>query len=390
MQHGITENVEHEGLLAAVQQALTTGETPDAGGHYGSFGGRFVPETLFPALVELEAAFREAVEDPAFHRELAGLLAAYVGRPTPVTEARRLSQAVGGARILLKREDLNHTGAHKINNALGQALLAKRMGKERITAETGAGQHGVATATAAALLGLECDVFMGARDMARQELNVFRMRLLGARVIPVEHGTATLKEAVNEAIRDWVARVRETHYCIGSAVGPHPYPWIVQRFQAIIGVEARRQVLQLTGRLPDAVVACVGGGSNAIGIFSGFLDDGEVALVGVEAGGAVSSRGRTRPAWWRGGRASSTVAGATSSRMRTARSRRPTPSPPASTTPGWGLNTPGRRSKAGPSTWPSVTPRPWKPSGPWPAWKESCPPWRARTPSPTPPGWPPP
>jgi len=285
MQHGITENVEHEGLLAAVQQALTTGETPDAGGHYGSFGGRFVPETLFPALVELEAAFREAVEDPAFHRELAGLLAAYVGRPTPVTEARRLSQAVGGARILLKREDLNHTGAHKINNALGQALLAKRMGKERITAETGAGQHGVATATAAALLGLECDVFMGARDMARQELNVFRMRLLGARVIPVEHGTATLKEAVNEAIRDWVARVRETHYCIGSAVGPHPYPWIVQRFQAIIGVEARRQVLQLTGRLPDAVVACVGGGSNAIGIFSGFLDDGEVALVGVEAGG---------------------------------------------------------------------------------------------------------
>ena len=265
--------------------ALTTGETPDAGGHYGSFGGRFVPETLFPALVELEAAFREAVEDPAFHRELAGLLAAYVGRPTPVTEARRLSQAVGGARILLKREDLNHTGAHKINNALGQALLAKRMGKERITAETGAGQHGVATATAAALLGLECDVFMGARDMARQELNVFRMRLLGARVIPVEHGTATLKEAVNEAIRDWVARVRETHYCIGSAVGPHPYPWIVQRFQAIIGVEARRQVLQLTGRLPDAVVACVGGGSNAIGIFSGFLDDGEVALVGVEAGG---------------------------------------------------------------------------------------------------------
>ena len=271
--------------MAAVQQALTTGETPDAGGHYGSFGGRFVPETLFPALVELEAAFREAVEDPAFHRELAGLLAAYVGRPTPVTEARRLSQAVGGARILLKREDLNHTGAHKINNALGQALLAKRMGKERITAETGAGQHGVATATAAALLGLECDVFMGARDMARQELNVFRMRLLGARVIPVEHGTATLKEAVNEAIRDWVARVRETHYCIGSAVGPHPYPWIVQRFQAIIGVEARRQVLQLTGRLPDAVVACVGGGSNAIGIFSGFLDDGEVALVGVEAGG---------------------------------------------------------------------------------------------------------
>lgn len=291
MQHDITDHVKHEAFLELVRQALNAGETPDSGGHYGGFGGRFVPETLFPALVELEAAFREAVCDPGFQEELAGLLATYVGRPTPVTEARRLSQAVGGARILLKREDLNHTGAHKINNALGQALLAKRMGKGRITAETGAGQHGVATATAAALLGLKCDVFMGARDMARQELNVFRMRLLGAQVIPVESGSATLKEAVNEAIRDWVTQVRETHYCIGSAVGPHPYPWMVQRFQAIIGVEARRQVLQAAGRLPDAVVACVGGGSNAVGIFSGFLDDADVALVGVEAAGKGLSAG---------------------------------------------------------------------------------------------------
>lgn len=285
MQHDITNHIKDEGLLESVRVALKAGDTPDAGGHYGPFGGRFVPETLFPALVELEAAFREALDDPGFHEELARLLADYVGRPTPVTEARRLSQAVGGARIFLKREDLNHTGAHKINNALGQALLAKRMGKERITAETGAGQHGVATATAAALLGLKCDVFMGARDMARQELNVFRMRLLGARVIPVKSGSATLKEAVNEAIRDWVTQVRETHYCIGSAVGPHPYPWMVQRFQAIIGVEARRQVMEEVGRLPDAVVACVGGGSNAVGIFSGFLDDPDVALVGVEAAG---------------------------------------------------------------------------------------------------------
>lgn len=286
MQHDIANRVKKdERLLELVRTALHAGEAPDAGGHYGSFGGRFVPETLFPALVALEAAFREALEDRTFQEELAGLLAAYVGRPTPVTEARRLAQAVGGARIFLKREDLNHTGAHKINNALGQALLARRMGKERITAETGAGQHGVATATAAALLGLKCDVFMGARDMARQELNVFRMRLLGARVIPVESGGATLKEAVNEAIRDWVTHVQETHYCIGSAVGPHPYPWMVQRFQAIIGVEARRQVLEETGRLPDAVVACVGGGSNAVGIFSGFLEDPDVALVGVEAAG---------------------------------------------------------------------------------------------------------
>ncbi|BAS27589.1 tryptophan synthase subunit beta [Limnochorda pilosa] len=238
-----------------------------------------------PALEELEEAFRAALADRAFQEELAGLLREYVGRPTPLTEARRLGQASRGARIFLKREDLNHTGAHKINNAVGQALLARRMGKRRLIAETGAGQHGVATATAAALLGLECEVFMGERDMARQALNVFRMELLGARVVPVRGGSATLKEAVNEAIRDWVARVRDTHYCIGSVVGPHPYPWMVQRFQAIIGVEARRQVLEAAGRLPDAVVACVGGGSNAIGIFSGFLEDPGVELVGVEAAG---------------------------------------------------------------------------------------------------------
>lgn len=253
---------------------------------FGPYGGQFVPETLMPALIELEREFVLARNDPAFNQEFDKLMASFVGRPTPLTYAKRLSEKLGGAQIYLKREDLAHTGAHKINNALGQALLVKRMGKKRIVAETGAGQHGVASATAAALLGLECIVYMGSVDIARQEPNVFRMKLLGAEVRPVESGTKTLKDAINEAIRDWVTNVRDTHYLLGSALGPHPYPTIVREFQSVIGREAREQMLMDAGRLPDTVIACVGGGSNAIGVFSGFVKDEQVELIGVEAGGS--------------------------------------------------------------------------------------------------------
>jgi tryptophan synthase beta chain len=262
---------------------LPPGPEPTGLGRFGEFGGRFVPETLAPALQELEAAFRAAWPDPAFRDEYAGLLASYAGRPTPVTECHRLSDRLG-VRVLLKREDLTHTGSHKINNVLGQALLTRRMGKRRVIAETGAGQHGVATATAAALFGLDCLVFMGAVDVERQALNVWRMQLLGAEVVPVESGSATLKDAINEALRDWVASVETTHYCIGSVVGPHPYPWMVREFQRVVGDEARGQCHALLGADPDVVVACVGGGSNAIGTFAGFLD-APSRLVGVEAGG---------------------------------------------------------------------------------------------------------
>ena len=254
-------------------------------GYFGPFGGQFVPETVMAALDELEHAYQAARRDPAFRRELRDLLERYAGRPTPLYYAKRLSRAVGGLRIYLKREDLLHTGAHKINNALGQALLAARMGKRRLIAETGAGQHGVATATVAALFGLACEVFMGEEDMRRQALNVVRMRLLGARVTPVRSGTKTLKDACNEAIRDWVTTVRTTHYCIGSVVGPHPYPTLVRDFQSVIGEEARRQILAAEGRLPDVLVACVGGGSNAIGLFHRFVRDRRVRFIGVEAGG---------------------------------------------------------------------------------------------------------
>jgi tryptophan synthase beta chain len=265
---------------------------PDARGYFGEFGGRYVPETLVEPVEELERAYFAAREDPSFAAEWHRLLTHYVGRPTPVYEATRLSAACDGARIFLKREDLTHTGAHKINNALGQALLAARMGKRRIVAETGAGQHGVATATACALLGLECRVYMGAEDMDRQALNVFRMRLLGAEVSRVDAGSRTLKDAINEAMRDWVTNVADTYYLLGSVLGPHPYPLMVREFQSIIGREARQQILDLAGRLPDAIVACVGGGSNAIGIFDAFIDDAEVRLVGVEAGGEAIVRGR--------------------------------------------------------------------------------------------------
>ena len=265
---------------------------PDDTGRFGRFGGRFVPETLMPAVLELEEAFVEAWADDSFRAELDHLLRTYSGRPTPLTECHRLSEELG-VRVLLKREDLNHTGSHKINNVLGQALLARRMGKSRLVAETGAGQHGVATATAAALLGQECRVYMGEVDMARQELNVFRMRLLGAEVIPALSGSRTLKDAVNDAMRDWVASVEDSYYCLGSVMGPHPYPWMVREFHRVIGVEAAEQARDLlVGALPDVVVACVGGGSNAAGIFSGFAEEPSVELVGVEpAGGAAVGHG---------------------------------------------------------------------------------------------------
>ena len=258
---------------------------PDERGRFGDFGGKFVPETLMAALGELESAYGEAQASPDFQHNLEHLLHTYAGRPTPLYYAENLARHCGGAKIYLKREDLAHTGAHKINNALGQALLARHMGKERIIAETGAGQHGVAAATACAMLGLRCIVYMGSQDVERQSLNVFRMKLLGCEVIPVESGTRTLKDAINEAIRDWVTNVDTTHYLIGSVVGPHPYPMLVRDFQAVIGREARRQVLSAEGRLPDYVVACVGGGSNAIGAFYDFVPDEAVGLVGVEAGG---------------------------------------------------------------------------------------------------------
>ena len=264
---------------------------PDAAGHFGEYGGRFVPETLIPALEELESAWRSARTDPQFEAELTELLQSFAGRPTPISRARRMS-ADCGAEILLKREDLCHTGAHKINNTLGQVLLTRRMGKTRVIAETGAGQHGVATATACALFGIPCEVYMGELDVERQALNVFRMELLGAQVIPVKAGSKTLKDAMNEAIRDWVTNVRTTHYVIGSVAGPHPYPALVRDFQSVIGREARAQCLAMVGKLPTAVVACVGGGSNAMGIFSAFLEDSEVQLVAVEAGGHGLNSGR--------------------------------------------------------------------------------------------------
>lgn len=263
---------------------MTATEQPPAG-HYGRFGGRFVPEALLAALDELDEAFHAAVGDAAFTDRLAALARDYGGRPTPLYLAERLTEHAGGGRIYLKREDLAHTGSHKLNNVLGQGLLAARMGKQRVIAETGAGQHGVATATAAALLGLDCVVYMGEEDCRRQRLNVVRMQLMGAEVVPVTSGSRTLKDAINEAMRDWVSNVESTHYLIGSVVGPHPFPLLVREFQKVIGEEIRRQTLAAEGRLPDAVVACVGGGSNAMGAFHAFVDDAEVALLGVEAGG---------------------------------------------------------------------------------------------------------
>jgi tryptophan synthase beta chain len=286
--------------IAPAERVTFGRRDPDARGYFGAFGGRYVPETLVAPIEELTAGYFAARADAAFQAELDRLLTQYAGRPTPLSEATRLAAAMRGTktgeapdiRIFLKREDLTHTGAHKINNALGQALVARRMGKRRIVAETGAGQHGVATGTACALLGLECVVYMGAEDMRRQALNVVRMQLLGAEVRRVDAGSRTLKDAINEAMRDWVASVHHTYYLLGSALGPHPYPLMVREFQSVIGMEARRQILERTGRLPDSVVACVGGGSNAIGIFDGFIDDPGVRLIGVEAGGDRIEPGR--------------------------------------------------------------------------------------------------
>ncbi|HEY3738527.1 MAG TPA: tryptophan synthase subunit beta [Bryobacteraceae bacterium] len=270
---------------------MTTISQPDAGGHFGPYGGRYVPEVLMAPLEELERAYAQARVDPSFQAELEDLLANYAGRPTPLYFAKRMSETLGGARIYFKREDLLHTGAHKINNAIGQALLARRMGKRRIIAETGAGQHGVATATVCALFGLDCTVYMGEEDMRRQELNVFRMRLLGSKVVAVTSGSRTLKDAISEAMRDWVTNVSNTHYLLGSALGAHPYPMMVRDFHRCIGIEAREQILKAEQRLPDQIIACVGGGSNAIGIFHPFLNDAGVRLVGVEAGGRGSELG---------------------------------------------------------------------------------------------------
>ena len=265
--------------------------TPGSDGRFGDFGGRFVPETLVPACQELEAAFNDAWADPMFRSDLSDLLREYAGRPSIITECHNLSEQLG-IRLILKREDLNHTGSHKINNVLGQALLTKRMGKKRIIAETGAGQHGVASATAAALMGLDCVVYMGEEDTRRQSLNVARMKLLGAQVVPVTTGSRTLKDAINEAMRDWVTNVADTHYMLGTVAGPHPFPTMVRDFHKIIGEESREQMLELTGRLPDAVLACVGGGSNAIGIFNAFIPDTQVRLIGLEAGGDGVETGR--------------------------------------------------------------------------------------------------
>jgi tryptophan synthase beta chain len=264
---------------------------PDERGRYGNYGGRFVPETLMGPLQELEEAYRKAVVDPGFQRDLDTLLRTYAGRPTPLTPAHRIAAHIGKGRIYLKREDLTHTGAHKINNAIGQILLARRMGKKRIIAETGAGQHGVATATVAALFGIECEIYMGTEDMRRQSLNVFRMRLLGAKVTPVDSGSCTLKDAINEAMRDWVTNVSSTHYLLGSVLGAHPYPWIVRDFQTVIGKEARAQIMEAEGRLPDLLIACVGGGSNAIGLFYDFLREPGIRMIGVEAGGRGTALG---------------------------------------------------------------------------------------------------
>jgi tryptophan synthase beta chain len=267
-------------------------QQPDPRGHFGQFGGRYVAETLMPALLELEQAYRAAQADPLFHREFDSYLRDYVGRPSPLYLARRLTEHAGGAKIYLKREDLNHTGAHKVNNTVGQALLARRMGKRKVIAETGAGQHGVATATVAALFGMQCDVFMGEEDIRRQALNVFRMKLLGATVHPVNSGTATLKDAMNEALRYWVTHVRDTFYVIGTVAGPHPYPMLVRDFQAIIGREARAQFLDCEGRLPELLLACIGGGSNAMGLFHPFLNDAGVRMMGVEAAGLGIATGK--------------------------------------------------------------------------------------------------
>jgi tryptophan synthase beta chain len=357
------------------------------GPYFGAYGGRWMPESLIAALDELEDTFEKAKADPEFTAQIADLNKNYSGRPSLLTEAKRFAEHAGGVRIFLKREDLNHTGSHKINNVLGQALLAKRMGKTRVIAETGAGQHGVASATAAALLGLECVVYMGAEDCRRQALNVARMELLGAKVIPVTNGSQTLKDAINEALRDWVANVDNTHYLLGTAAGAHPFPALVRYFHEVIGEEARAQILEQAGRLPDAVCACIGGGSNAIGIFHGFLDDPSVKIYGFEAGGDGVETGRHaatitlgRPGVLHGARSylMQDDDGQTIDRI---------PFPPAWTTPAWDRSTPTWPTSGGSATSPSRTAKPWKRSASCAAPRASFPRSSPPTPSPVPSRW---
>ena len=367
---------------------MTTETVPDARGRFGPYGGRFVPEALVAALDELDGEYRAALADSSFLAELDGLLRTYSGRPTPLTQARRFgAEGASGLRVLLKREDLNHTGSHKINNVLGQALLTRRMGKTRVIAETGAGQHGVATATAAALLGLECVVYMGEEDTRRQALNVARMRLLGAEVVPVGTGSRTLKDAINEAMRDWVTNVEHTHYLLGTVAGPHPFPVLVRDFQRVIGIEARDQVHELTGGLPDAVAACVGGGSNAIGIFHAFLDDADVGLYGFEAGGEGLDSGRHAATITGGSPGCYTARVRTCCRTTWARPWSRTRSRPGWTTPVSDRSTPGCTTSAGRTTRLCPTPRRWRPSHCCAGARGSSLPSRARTRSPAPGDW---
>ncbi|BDZ50644.1 hypothetical protein GCM10025867_28850 [Frondihabitans sucicola] len=352
------------------------------GPYFGEFGGRFVPESLVAALDELDEAYRAAAVDPEFQAELAALHKTYTGRPSIITEVPRFAEHAGGARIILKREDLNHTGSHKINNVLGQALLARKLGKTRLIAETGAGQHGVATATAAALFGMECVVYMGEVDTERQALNVARMRLLGAEVIPVATGSRTLKDAINDALRDWVSSVETTHYVLGTVAGPHPFPTMVRDFHKIIGEEARQQVLDLTGALPDIVTACIGGGSNAIGIFDAFLDDASVELYGFEAGAMASSPVDTPRPSPSAAPASCRAPSPTSCKTKTARPSRATRSPRGSTILPSGRSTPGSPRSAGSTTSPSPTKTPWRRSGCSAARRASSRPSSRRTPWP--------
>src|SRR5882724_5666384 len=356
---------------------------PDPAGYFGLYGGRFVPETLMAPLAELARAYDKARRQRGFKRQLAEVLADFVGRPTPLFFARRLTEELGGARIFLKREDLLHTGAHKINNAVGQCLLARSMGKERVIAETGAGQHGVATATAAASLGLSCVVYMGSEDMRRQRLNVDRMRLLGAEVAAVDSGSRTLKDAINESLRDWVTNVRTTHYVLGSVLGPDPYPRMVRDFHRVIGDEAKLQLNQQARTdAPDLAVACIGGGSNAIGLFTAFLDDPRVRLIGVEAGGGGAAWASTRRAFRAGCSGSSTAPAPWSSRTSRGRSPTPTRSPPASTTRRSAPSTSGCATPGGSSIRRPPTPRRSPASTCSPGPRASCPPWRAPMPSP--------
>ena len=363
---------------------------PDGRGRFGEFGGRFVAETLMPLILELETAYEAAKADPSFQSEIDYYLKHYVGRPSALWFAERLTKELGGAKIYFKRDELNHTGAHKINNCIGQILLARRMGKTRIIAETGAGQHGVATATVCALFGLPCTIYMGAVDVERQKPNVFRMKLLGAEVIPVKSGAATLKDAMNDAMRDWVANVRDTFYIIGTAAGPHPYPAMVRDFQCVIGEEAKAQLREAEGRLPDVAIAAIGGGSNAIGLFHPFLDDASVRLIGVEAAGHGWIRLASAPPPPRSHAAAlacCTATGPICCRTKTGKSWKRIQSRLGSTIPASARNIPGCTISAGWNMLPSPITRRWTPSSSAPAPKALFPPWSRRTHWPTSPSW---